>query len=230
MGPSPTELRPSTSNLRVLLAYVADLELEVDRLRKQGQFVQHHVRESLKQIQRLSGEQSRDGDAPRALGEVAQATRQLAAVLRDLQEPAGYHPAHDQVTAIAVRPLAEQVFRWPQRLQGAADTVLRLELESEHVDWCPARLRHILDNLISNALRYRAPRLRGARRGQRGRAVLGRARRGAGAVLPGGPRAGGRPRRRPGRGQPARGGERADPYGGTRAGPGGPPACRPRPT
>src|SRR5262249_58214779 len=92
-----------------------------------------------------------------SLGEVARATRQRAAVLGDLQEPAGTPPAHDQVTAIAVRPLAEQVFCWQQRLEGAAETVPRLELESEHVEWFPARLRHILDNLISNALRYRDP-------------------------------------------------------------------------
>jgi signal transduction histidine kinase len=76
-------------------------------------------------------------------------------VLRDFQEPPGYHPAHDQVIAIAVRPLVEQVFRWQQRLESAPHVVLRLDLESEHVEWFPARLRHILDNLISNSLRYR---------------------------------------------------------------------------
>jgi hypothetical protein len=38
-----------------MLAYVADLELEVDRLRKQGQFVQQHVRTALKRIQGLGG-------------------------------------------------------------------------------------------------------------------------------------------------------------------------------
>jgi signal transduction histidine kinase len=74
-----------------------------------------------------------------------------------LQELPGYHPAHDQVIAIAVRPLTEQVFRWQQRLAGAPEVGLRLELESEHVEWFPARLRHILDNLISNALKYRDP-------------------------------------------------------------------------
>jgi signal transduction histidine kinase len=61
------------------------------------------------------------------------------------------------VVAIAVRPLAEQVFRWQQRLLGADGTLLQLELEVEHAEWFPARLRHILDNLISNSLRYRDP-------------------------------------------------------------------------
>lgn len=50
--------------------------------------------------------------------EVQQAVQPLSAVMRDLQEPPGYHPAYDQVIAIAVRPLAEQVFRW-QRVCGA---------------------------------------------------------------------------------------------------------------
>src|SRR5262249_17462894 len=91
------------------------------------------------------------------LPEIDQAATNLAAVLRDLEEPPGYHPAHDQVVALAVRPLAEQVFRWQQRVQGAPEGVLRLELEGEHVEWFPARLRHILDNLLSNALKCRDP-------------------------------------------------------------------------
>ena len=75
--------------------------------------------------------------------------------MKDLHDSPGYHPAHDQVVAIAVRPLAEQVFRWQKRLTGAGVVTLRLELDSESVEWFPARLRHILDNLFANALRYR---------------------------------------------------------------------------
>jgi signal transduction histidine kinase len=61
------------------------------------------------------------------------------------------------VIAIAVRPLVEQVFRWQQRLLAAPEVVLQLELESEYLEWFPGRLRHILDNLLSNALKYRDP-------------------------------------------------------------------------
>jgi len=82
---------------------------------------------------------------------------QFSELLHDMNEPSGYHPAFDQVIAIAVRPLAEQVFRSQQRLSGATNAVLRLDLEPDHIVWFPARLRHILDNLISNSLRYRDP-------------------------------------------------------------------------
>ncbi len=71
--------------------------------------------------------------------------------------PCGGSPQHDQVVAIALRPLIEQVFHLQQRLEGAPRAVLRLELETEYVEWFPARLRHILDNLLSNALKYRDP-------------------------------------------------------------------------
>jgi len=80
---------------------------------------------------------------------------ELSAVMRDLDEPPGYHPAHDQVIAIAVRPLIEQVFRWQQRLSAAPRAILHMELSTETINWFPARFRHVLDNLISNALKYR---------------------------------------------------------------------------
>ncbi len=97
------------------------------------------------------------GAAPEALADVAREASALAQTLGDLQEPPGYHPAHDQVVAIALRPLIEQVFRSQQRMVGAPDAKLRLLLEGDHAEWFPARLRRILDNLISNSLRYRDP-------------------------------------------------------------------------
>ncbi len=157
MRQSLKESTLTTSNIHLVLAYVADLELEVDRLRKQCQFVHHEARGTLKHIHLLCADAAGAGNPLPPLNEIDQAAKQLAAVLRDLQEPPGYHPAHDQVIAIAVRPLAEQVFRFQQRVVGAPQVVLRLELESEHVEWFPARLRHILDNLLSNALKYRDP-------------------------------------------------------------------------
>jgi signal transduction histidine kinase len=56
-----------------------------------------------------------------------------------------------------VRPLVERLFRWQQRLSEAPHAVLHLELSAEFINWFPVRFRHILDNLLSNALRYRDP-------------------------------------------------------------------------
>jgi len=145
------------TNSHLLLAYVADLELEVDRLRRQARFIQHEARETVQQIQRLCETATSAGNTLPPLANISGAAKELAVILCDLQEPPGYHPAHDQVVAIAVRPLAEQTFRWQQRLEDAPNVALRLELQTDHMEWFPARLRHILDNLFSNALKYRDP-------------------------------------------------------------------------
>jgi len=149
-----TDFNPS-SNVDLLLAYVADLELEVDRLRKQSQVVQHEARQTILRIRELTKDTTPTVNTTEAMTEIAAATKAFAEVLHDLHEVPGYHPAHDQVVAIAVRPLAEQVFRWQQRLSGAQNVVLHMDLSSEYVEWFPGRLRHILDNLISNSLKYR---------------------------------------------------------------------------
>jgi signal transduction histidine kinase len=151
-GPGTAE-----SDLPRLLAYVTALELEVDRLRRHNHAVNLEVRAALHRIrQQCLRVGPGDADVARSdLAEVGETVCHVAAVLRDLGEVPGYHPARDQVVAVAVRPLAEQVFRSQQRLLGAPGARLDLELECEHVEWFPGRLRHILDNLLSNALRYR---------------------------------------------------------------------------
>jgi signal transduction histidine kinase len=143
------------SPLQALMAYTADLELEVDRLRRRDQFVQQEAGKFLQRIRSACQEFSPPAFTANPLEGISEDCRQFRALLRDFSEPPGYHPAFDQVVDIAVRPLAEQVFRWQQRLSGVPSATLRFELESEHMTWFPARLRHIFDNLISNSLRYR---------------------------------------------------------------------------
>lgn len=157
MRHSPMGSRANGANMHLVLAYVADLELEVDRLREHRQFLHYEVRKLLRRVQLLCTNARQAGNELPPLPEIEQAGQQLDAVMRDLQEPLGYHPAHDQVIAIAVRPLVEQVFRWQQRLIGAPEFDLRMDLESEHVEWFPVRLRHILENLLSNGMRSHDP-------------------------------------------------------------------------
>jgi signal transduction histidine kinase len=132
------------------------LEFEVDRLRKQGRFVEDQAWATLKQVQSLCRETAVPAEFQPKVEKIKSTLEGFARVLIDLHQHPGYHPAHDQVVPIAVRPLINQVFRWHQRLEGATNVALRLELEIEHVDWFPARLRHIIDNLLANALRHGA--------------------------------------------------------------------------
>jgi signal transduction histidine kinase len=152
----PNGLSPGSDN-SFLLPYVAELELEVDRLRTQGAFVEHAARDAVVQVRMLCGRQLPVEPMATVTSAIKAVVDELADVLCDLHEQPGYHPMHDQVTVIAIRPLIEQIFRWQQRLTGAAKAELRLTLQTEHVNWFPARLRHILNSLISNALRYRDP-------------------------------------------------------------------------
>ena len=146
---------PNGAETDRLLAYVADLELEVDRLRRQSSFVERHAVGTLSHILRLCTREL-PGEPLPTLNEVRLVAGELVEVIRDLHDSPGYHPAHDQVVAIAVRPLAEQVFRWQQRLTSQRSRQLRLDLQTEHVEWFPARLRHIIDSLIACALQWSA--------------------------------------------------------------------------
>ena len=149
--------RPADLDLRRLLAYVADLELEVDRLRRHGHRLHQEARAAVDQVRQLCADPAAAGGDRPALARIGGSAEHLGGVLHDLSEVPGYHPAHDQVVAIAVRPLADQVFRWQRRLLEARDVALRLDLGCEHVEWFPARFRHILNSLFSNALKYRDP-------------------------------------------------------------------------
>jgi len=144
-------------NHHLLLAYMADLELEVDRLRRHGDFLRYQVRDALKRIRLVYANPDGSGNGHPAHEAIDATVRQLAAVLEDFQELPSYHPAHDQVITIAIRPLVEQVFRWQQRLENSPDAKLQLDLHCDHITWFPARFRHILDTLLSNALKYRDP-------------------------------------------------------------------------
>lgn len=145
------------TQLQQVMNYAADLELEVDRLRRRDQFLQREASNHARQLLELCQDISSRSAPEQLWNSIAEACGKFRQLLSDLNEPLGYHPAFDQVIDIALRPLAEQAFRSQERLSGTTKAVFRLDLQQEHVRWFPARLRHILDNLISNALRYSDP-------------------------------------------------------------------------
>ncbi|MBS0264209.1 MAG: sensor histidine kinase [Planctomycetes bacterium] len=132
-----------------VLSYVAGLEITVDRLRKQCRLLQLEARDAVAQI-----DVACHRDPTTALPEIQELNRKFAEVLADLDDP---EIGEDRVADIAFRPLVEKLFRRHQRLTGLDQVQLQLELTCEQIIWFPERLRHILENLISNALKYNDP-------------------------------------------------------------------------
>lgn len=136
-----------------VLAYVAELELEVDRLRKHSELLYQDSVSAMRRIMNVC----RAVDAAQrqaALTEIDSIGTAHLESIRELRVLPGYHPSHDQVVDIAFRPLAERIFRWRQRVSQLPLAVLHLELHKENLEWFPVRLSHILDNLIANALDF----------------------------------------------------------------------------
>jgi signal transduction histidine kinase len=116
--------------------------------------LRHALSEELGDVRRAMEIASLPAEASTSL---QHSLNELSVVIADLDDSTAGNPVHDHVTSIAVRPLVERIFRWQQRLSSAPHAVLHLDLTAESVNWFPARFRHILDNLVSNALKYRDP-------------------------------------------------------------------------
>lgn len=158
--PSPDEFDKETDSEvtdNLVSTYAAELEVEVDRLRIREEIVRNEANEFLSLLSLLtaSGTDLAEGRAARTkISEAMQAFREL---LQHLNDQAGPAPERDDVATIDLQSLIEQVFNTEQRVHRASDVVLHLSLQSETILWFPNRLRHILHNLIGNALRFREP-------------------------------------------------------------------------
>lgn len=141
----------AAADYQKLLTYVVDLELEVDRLRRQSNQFRQESRALLAAAHTLLGQSAVDDQTA---AELRQSARHFSEALAALEDSPLYPPASDAVIAVALRPMIEQVFRWQRQFFHLPAAVLHLDLKAESFDWFPIRMRHILDNLISNSLRY----------------------------------------------------------------------------
>jgi signal transduction histidine kinase len=124
--------------LNLLSLYITDLELEVDRLRK-----------LLQQVCR----QSRPDGASLDSSSCAE----LLSLIDDIRDEALAPLELDRIVPIDLRKMIEDVFRWQQRLESRPEARLILSLGCERANWFPVRLRHILQNLMANAIKYGDP-------------------------------------------------------------------------
>ncbi|WP_254509398.1 sensor histidine kinase [Anatilimnocola floriformis] len=138
-----TQFLTSQNRLNLLSAYVTDLELEVDRLRKQLQHVCQAGREVCNRESAASKENRSNDDF-----------RQM---IDDIRDDVHAPLALDRIEPIAIREFIESIYRWQQRLENRPANRLVLTLDCEQVAWFPVRLRHILQNLLGNAIRYGDP-------------------------------------------------------------------------
>jgi signal transduction histidine kinase len=137
-----------------VLSYVAGLELAVDRLRKQWRILHLEAIDAIRHIECVC---DNSGTAPaEGLKEIKTITGKFAETLQDLDDPE-LEQGPDRVAEIAFRPLVEKVFHRHRRLSGLNNVQLQLELGCEYISWFPGRLRHIVENLISNSMKYSDP-------------------------------------------------------------------------
>ncbi len=139
-----------TLDFRVL-TYVARLEMALERIRNQSRFVNEAAMELANRIKKTVDPETQA--SIQQLDELRNAGREMEWLLLDLQEP-----THDQDADVAMTfdpaPMIERIFRWQLRLTGLKNVRLHLDISVSGIVWFPSRMRHILDCLIANSLKY----------------------------------------------------------------------------
>ncbi|MCA9092908.1 MAG: hypothetical protein KDA68_05445 [Planctomycetaceae bacterium] len=132
-----------------VLAYVARLEMALERIRLQASFVNDAAMDLADRIKTTVI----PGATTEQLEELRNCGLEMERLLIDLQEPTQDQEADVAIT-FNVKSMVESIFRWQLRLTGLKNVCLHLDVAEPDLIWFPSRMRHILDCLFSNSLKY----------------------------------------------------------------------------
>jgi signal transduction histidine kinase len=137
--------------------YVVELELEVDRLRRRDEVLRHALQDCLMDLRIASRNDGPVLNLAQMSKQISQISEHLDRMFEDWGLAEDLMQQLDSVAEIPIRRFIEKTFRFQQKLHHAKDMSLRIDISSESIEWFPARLLHIVDNIISNSMRYRDP-------------------------------------------------------------------------
>ncbi|XZE45540.1 sensor histidine kinase [Pirellulaceae bacterium SH467] len=137
--------------------YIVELELEIDRLRRRDSVLRHALQDCLMDLKIVSRNDGPVLDLVQMSQTVSKVCEQLNQLFEDWELAEELMQHLDSIAEIPVGRFVEKVFRFQQKLHNAKDAILCIETAPESIEWFPARLLHIVDNIISNSMRYRDP-------------------------------------------------------------------------
>lgn len=139
--------------------YLVELELEVDRLRRRDTILRHVLQDCLMDLKIASRNDGPILDLEQLTKTVARISDDLNRLFEDWELAEDLIQNRDSVAEIPIRRFVEKIFRFQQKLHTVKTAMLCMDIMTETIEWFPARLLHIIDNIISNSMRYRDPNI-----------------------------------------------------------------------
>jgi signal transduction histidine kinase len=137
--------------------YIVELELEVDRLRRRDSVLHHALQGCLMDLRFIARNDGPALDVAQMSKSLSKVSGKLNQVFEDWELAEELMQQLDSITEIPIRRFVEKVFRFQQKLHDAQHATLCIDSMFETIEWFPARLLHIVDNIVSNSMRYRDP-------------------------------------------------------------------------
>ncbi len=136
---------------------IVELELEVDRLRRRDEVLRHTIQDCMMDLKIASRNDGPILDLQQMSVQISQISEDLNRLFEDWELAEDLMQQFDSVAEIPIRRFIEKAFRFQQKLHHAKNAKLWIDISSESIEWFPARFLHIVDNIISNSMRYRDP-------------------------------------------------------------------------